>query len=86
MSDSDRTDLDTLNEAAKAIAAELFDTGLEHVSEYAAKYNIRESDIPLVLANAYLRVAALTNASCFGLDANELACRFNEAMKNLPRE
>ena len=80
MAQSDRASIDTLNEAAKAIGAQLFDAGLDRVNEYAPRYNLQESDIPLVMANAYLRIAIMTNASAFGLDADDLAGRFNEAI------
>ena len=80
MDESGRTSVETLNEAAKAIGAELFEAGLDRVNEYAPRYNIQESDIPLVMANAYLRVAIMTNASAFGLDADDLAGRFNDAI------
>ena len=80
MAESDRTSIDTLNEAAEAIGARLFEAGLDQVHEYARRYNIQESDIPLVMANAYLGVAIMTNASAFGLDADDLAERFNDAI------
>jgi hypothetical protein len=79
-------ELDKLNLAARYIGSQLFDAGLDRVDEYAPTYNIPESDIPHVLANAYLRVAIMTNASAFGLDEEDLGGRFNEAIKEAIRE
>jgi len=63
-----------------------FDAQLDRVNEYAPTYGIPESDIPLVLANAYLRVAIMTNASAFGLDEEDLGARFNAAIKDAIQE
>ena len=75
-------ELDKLNLAARYIGSQLFDAGLDRVNEYAPTYGIAESDIPLVLANAYLRVAIMTNSSAFGLDEEDLAARFNAAIRD----
>ena len=79
-------ELDKLNLAARYIGAQLFDAGLDRVNEYSSTYSIPESDIPLVLANAYLRVAIMTNASAFGLDEEDLGARFNSAIKDAIQE
>lgn len=83
MVDDERTPLEVLNHAAQEIGGQLFQAGIDQVPEYIERYGIRESDAPLVLANAFLRVCALTNASVFGLDANELAGRLSEAIRSL---
>lgn len=82
MTEEERTPLDVLNHAAHKIGGQLFQAGSERVPEYIERYGIRESDVPLVLANAFLRVCALTNASVFGLDANELAVRLSETIRS----
>jgi hypothetical protein len=79
-------ELDKLNLAARYIGSQLFDAGLDRVNEYAPSYNIPESDIPLVLANAYLRVAIMTNASAFGLSEEDLGARFNEVIREAIQE
>jgi len=77
---NEQFEMDKLNLATRYIGAELFDAGLNRVNEYVATYSIPESEIPLVLANAYLRVAIMTNASAFGLEEESLAARFNGAI------
>jgi hypothetical protein len=83
---NEQFELDKLNLAARYIGAELFDAGLNRVNDYAPTYGIPESDIPLVLANAYLRVAIMTNASAFGLSEEDLGARFNGAIRDAIQE
>ena len=86
MADCNEAWLAKINLAGKAICEDLLHSGLDRAEEYASQFGIPESEMPLVLANAYFRAAVLTNSSALGLDDEDLAKRIMQAIKDTARE
>ena len=49
-------------------------------------FGIPESEMPLVMANAYFRVAVQVNAIAFHIDDEDLGQRIMQAIKSAARE
>ena len=54
--------------------------------QYAERFGVAESEKPLVIANAYFRLAILANAELFGLDVDDLGKRMMQVIKDAGRE
>jgi hypothetical protein len=86
MGDSGEANLAKLNKAGEAISEDLFRAGFDRAEEYASRFGIAESEMPLVLANAFFRVAVHANAIVFRLDGEDLGKRVMQAIKDAARE
>jgi hypothetical protein len=79
-------DLARLNKAGAALSEEFLHFGFDRAQQYAVTYGIPESEMPIVIANAYYRLAVETNAEVFGLSGEVLGKRIMQVIKDTARE